>query len=420
MSGSDNVFVYTNVSVFDGSRKSLVIVNNNFERASGIIKRSVPVNIGEGRIITENIADILSENSGKWLLLKEELSGLWFIRNIQELRNNGLNILIDGFGRQIFLNFITQKEEKDGVWGKLAEELNGSGTYDPWAAIAEIRLRPLKNTLNLLVNKNFIKILAEKLRRGRNPGRTSHAASWLYKTGISQLEQQDFENMLLKLSGLAASINDSSRRSDPAVIMEIFRLRLKNAASYRRFPGLFPGSFAKTLNRLFGKSVYDEYLLLSAWLVVSMLLSADADRSPEDTWNLWGLDLWLSEGRLQAYSENASIQPIENYLNIIKSAVSLIPEMEKEYSPDKIMNLMFQNQSFRLSSGVNTWNNTLWFKKENWIGTIRFLLLSTYSNSFGFINRIKTRKKLVSMAKRWSKVYKSSGFKVEKLVDPES
>ncbi len=40
--------------------------------------------------------------------------------------------MIDGYGRQVYMDFRIELETADGIWARLAAELNGRGTPDPW------------------------------------------------------------------------------------------------------------------------------------------------------------------------------------------------------------------------------------------------------------------------------------------------
>ncbi|PIE03911.1 MAG: alpha-amylase, partial [Spirochaetales bacterium] len=84
---NENVFAYSNT---DGQNRVLVLVNNRFERSCGTIHYAFPVNDGNGGQITGSLGDALvpsDRNSSDWVLMREHVSGLWFLRSAGELRS---------------------------------------------------------------------------------------------------------------------------------------------------------------------------------------------------------------------------------------------------------------------------------------------------------------------------------------------
>ncbi|MCK5736482.1 MAG: alpha-amylase, partial [Spirochaetaceae bacterium] len=124
---NENVFAYSNSSV---AGQALVIVNNSFERASGTIHHSASVKISDTETLNQNLDEALGLNPGseeEWLLMRDTVNGLWYLRSTSEIKDRGLMVVIDGFGRQVFMDFRQERETPEGLWGKLAAELAGAG-----------------------------------------------------------------------------------------------------------------------------------------------------------------------------------------------------------------------------------------------------------------------------------------------------
>ncbi|MBT5786224.1 MAG: alpha-amylase, partial [Candidatus Marinimicrobia bacterium] len=89
----ESVFAYTNHS---GTERSLVLVNNSFSSQSGWIKTSTLFNTDptsdQPQLVSEDVIVALSfdvENS-YYVIFQEQVSKLWYIRTVEEIRNQGL------------------------------------------------------------------------------------------------------------------------------------------------------------------------------------------------------------------------------------------------------------------------------------------------------------------------------------------
>ena len=135
---NQNVFAYSNGT---GTEHALVFFNNFWERASGWIKDSSPYveKLADGSKSThhQTVAQALgiTDAEDRFLVMREQGSGLWYVRRSREVHRSGLFIELEGYGKQVFLDI---HEVSGGLFGDLCHHLNGTGVPDLGDAMLEL------------------------------------------------------------------------------------------------------------------------------------------------------------------------------------------------------------------------------------------------------------------------------------------
>ncbi|RLW70679.1 MAG: hypothetical protein B6D68_00525, partial [spirochete symbiont of Stewartia floridana] len=208
----ESVFAYSNA--FKDER-ALIVVNNSYDRAVGSINLAFSSEMPHEKLASALIPEDVDNSS--WLLLKDHVAGLWYIRSAGGLRDTGLTLSIDGFGRQTFLDIHPVPETEDGMWRVLAEELDGAGVPDPYTAMTQLQLRPVKEALTALLPYEMVYKLAESIGKGIDP--------------TALVNKDDMLSALSRLESLGASNTQS-----PAQKMNMILRQLESAAKLWRFP----------------------------------------------------------------------------------------------------------------------------------------------------------------------------------------
>ena len=152
---NENVFAYSNRAWINGlEEKALIFYNNSYYETSGWIKASdpaVPVSASSGKPAGEDgtYRESLSEalaihgESQYFTLLREQNSGLWFIRSSKAICEDGFFVGLKGYETQVYMDVYEVEDDAKGRWARLNNDLNGSGVPDPLAAIKDIFLGEL-------------------------------------------------------------------------------------------------------------------------------------------------------------------------------------------------------------------------------------------------------------------------------------
>ena len=140
---NQNVFAYSNGT---GTEHALVLYNNFWERASGWIKDSAPYveKLADGSKTAhhQTLAQALGleDLDDRFLVLREQGSGLWYVRRSKDIHRSGLYVELEGYGKQVFLDL---HEVGGGLFGALCDQLNGNGVPDLADALQELANRDL-------------------------------------------------------------------------------------------------------------------------------------------------------------------------------------------------------------------------------------------------------------------------------------
>ena len=150
---NENIFAYSNRL---GNETALVIFNNCFEQATGWIKMSVGCR-QNGEIRQSSLSEglNLSHNQNTFVVFRDHASGLEFIRSCQEIAYNGLQVALDGYRYNVFLDFREVQPSKLRPYFRLAAELSGRGTPSIELAALTISLSPLHRIITEALRPQF-------------------------------------------------------------------------------------------------------------------------------------------------------------------------------------------------------------------------------------------------------------------------
>lgn len=156
---NENIFAYSNRA---GNEYSIVFYNNKYERASGWIKQSCEyaVKTGSGdndkKMVSRSLAEGLNlpYRDDYYVIFREHISGLWFIRNCKQIHEQGMFIGLNGFETQVLLDFRCE-QDVDGKLSTLFNFLNGRGIKDLEIAWQELHYKDLYEAFSKLFTKEF-------------------------------------------------------------------------------------------------------------------------------------------------------------------------------------------------------------------------------------------------------------------------
>ena len=155
----ENVFAYSNCS---GDERSLVVYHNRFSDTSGWIKTSSAFkdkNSGELCQVDLRTGLNLPGDRRRYIVFRDQLSGLEYIRNCAEIARKGLFIQLDAYRAHVFTDFRFEIDDGTGIWDQLHSHLNGRGTADIQELRWELPLRPVLQPLREIANPGYFSFL---------------------------------------------------------------------------------------------------------------------------------------------------------------------------------------------------------------------------------------------------------------------
>jgi len=157
---NEDVFAYSNRA---GDERALIVYNNRYADASGVIRESVGFAErgpdGTRSIVRRTLADglALHREHGWFTVYREALSGLEHLRSNRDLVDRGLEVRLGAYGRLVLLDFREVADGAAGQYARLAERLGGRGVPSVEDALRELQLQPVHDALRAVADDDLLR-----------------------------------------------------------------------------------------------------------------------------------------------------------------------------------------------------------------------------------------------------------------------
>ena len=163
---NEDVFAYSNRH---GARASLVLFNNRFAEARGWLRDSVPFAFGnddDKHLLQRTIGEGLGARGGEdgYLILREQIAGLEYLRSSDEVMANGLYVELGAFKYQVFVDIREVRVSDEQPYHLLHGRLAGKGTPSMASALLELRLEPCHQAFTRMLEAGASRALPEYRR----------------------------------------------------------------------------------------------------------------------------------------------------------------------------------------------------------------------------------------------------------------
>ncbi len=173
---NENVFAYSNAQ---GGEHALVVYNNAYARAEGRIRVSCSFaekTEGAKHSRRRSLASAFglrdADKGGRepapgnecFVAMREQRSGLWYLRRSREIAEEGLSIILEGYQSQVFLDIFEIADDARGLYRAVYDGLGGSGTGDLAAAIQDVALKELYAALADFLSPGFLRAFGRRIR----------------------------------------------------------------------------------------------------------------------------------------------------------------------------------------------------------------------------------------------------------------
>jgi len=155
----ENVFAYSNMV---GNERSLVVYHNRFNDTSGWVRISsafMDKSIGALRQADLSEGLNLPVGHNQYLIFRDHLNGLDYIRNCHEIGKKGLFLHLDAYRAHVFLDFQIVEDDAENDWRHVHDHLNGRGVNDIFNLHWELPLQPVLRPLREIANSGYFDFL---------------------------------------------------------------------------------------------------------------------------------------------------------------------------------------------------------------------------------------------------------------------
>jgi len=155
----ENVFAYSNEI---GGERSLVVYHNRYGDTRGRIRLSTAVAHrdaeSERTLVRRSLGDGLSlpENGDDWVVFRDAVADLEYLRSCVELRSEGLYLELGAYRLHCFLDFREVKDNQRDPYRQLAAQLEGRGVPSIDDALGQLVLSPVLDPLRRLLDRSVL------------------------------------------------------------------------------------------------------------------------------------------------------------------------------------------------------------------------------------------------------------------------
>ena len=353
----ENVIAYSNLA---GNERTLVLYNNTIASTSGWIKTSVAYNDksnsdGKPNLRQKSLGEglRLTNAAGYYLIFREHVTGLEYIRESAAIFNQGLFAELRGYQYQLFLDFREIRDNEYHHYEELNKHLAGKGVPSIEDALMDLYLRPVHGAFDALAGESFYKLYS----------------SFVQGESVDTATLAEFEQRWKTFGAEILNFTSAGENDTITVIVKTMRCRLESTLAVNSFrvrhkaPGKrYYAQSAKYLDR--GFADYDVApVVLLLWSVFSVFYDLSEGNGQ------YRSDLNVIEGLRLADRIGCLFQRIgfnDETAARGTQLVSLLCKYQNLLSnPDpESVGRFFADEKTRTFLNVNRYNDVLWFGKE--------------------------------------------------------
>jgi len=435
---NENVFAYSNRS---GNECALILYNNCYEQTSGWIREgavAIPQKGGTYRRDSLCSALGLHGENDCFAVLKEQRSGLWFIRSSKDIAERGLFAALNGYETQVFIDIHEVKDDEQGTWARVHHDLGGKGVYDLNEAKMDIVLGELYYRYNEILKPGIssadLKPLvlqftetAQKFINGagvyapwtRNAAKRDRAAAG----GTAVKAAQKAGKTAAEKNGAEAG---QPKLPPPEKVWDDFVPYLERM---KAVPMVFPENEAKEaapeesplaglayaygslalLKLIVGGNGADAVSLISHWQLDRKLRDAIC-RLGTDKDTAWHSVEIMKTVLVRTGTDAKIVSPAEEKADAEQKAK---PALSKKGIKETAQTILLENYSaddFRRILGVNVFDDIVWFNKEAFERVVQYAPVFAVMET-GDIALVK------NLAEEFRNAEKQAGYRLGGLIE---
>ncbi len=401
---NENVFAFSNRA---GHEAAVVLYNNAYESSSGWVRVSAAFkDKGGGSLRQKDLADALAVSGGqdRFVLLREQRSGLWYIRNSREIREQGYYQQLSGYQCSVYTGIHEVEENQFSHYSRLAERLGGGGVPDIDFALKEMFFEPLFTGFSKVVNPGNIDLVRETIL-GNPSGRES----------LEEVLWKPFRDFLESTGGYLETEIDIDEVLESLAERFSAVLALASLAAEPR-SGTSSGG-GKALRELqSGLMKYrDSVTALMLWLLLEDIYAEVA----EDEDGVWIVQKQISRCLSEVYDPYRAGRA-ERLCAVLFDFADWYER--EEFTPRELLS----DKAAREFMGVNAHEGVLWFNKEGFEQLLFFLAAAAvvrsarkiYVENNGEMRPLEAEAVLIfDRIGGWTDAGRKAGYRVEEFIE---
>jgi len=416
---NEDVYAYSN---FHNGERGLVVYHNKFKDTAGWVRTSVgfSVKVGEERQVQQRSLFEglkLSEEENTYLIFRDHITQLEYIRSNRELQEKGLFLILNAYKYYVFIDFYEVRDDAQGSYRQLHDYLNGQGVPNIDEAKKELLLRPVQEPFRQIANRGYFNYLLKS--EVTNPdGEIS--------TALLDEAGQKLKNLF---DGIAYTFHFNHNRE---VILDDLGRKLQTVLSLNKliasFSGLKTRNFQRALKKIQASLHLDHdqrMAVLFGWAFTSRL----GELTGEDDWQEISYT-WLNEWQFNKILANVfreftgaddfQVTKMINMVNILTREGKLNEEIKQKHLRE-ILEARLSDPLLQRYLGVNRYQGILWYNKEAfeeylwWLTTVNVIEILTHEEQPS--HQVKKIAEIYKIIKKLEEADKTSNYQVDELLD---
>jgi len=410
---NENVFAFSNK--FEGER-ALVTYNNKFENAKGWIKTSSAYavkseNGTNQHLVQKSLGEGLAihREENYYTIFRDHINGLEYIRNNNQLCEQGLYVELDAFKYQVFLDF---REVQDNEWfhyGQVNAYLDGRGVPSIDETLKEMIFRPIHHKFEQLMNTETIRRLKENIT---DPTKKKIDSNLL----------DEIENNYLAL--LEEVKNHSSQKTEAKELAQQLRLKFEKLVDVKSLQSISKTEPIKKASKFLNAFIKDEdkfWEILMSWLLTHELGNVADEVDFQDLSRSW-IDEWLLGKIMNSVFQEIGLNESQSWqalmmVKILCSSQNWFKDIADKKRPlYQLLNTLLEDPLVQQYLQVNRYQDVLWFNKESYESLVGWLFgIGTLDCLVQENNKLIG--KVFSSIQALLEIGDDSGYRVDRLLE---
>lgn len=346
----ESVFAFVNGS---GRERTLVLVNNRYERAGGRISTSCPKlkKYGDERKVeTTTLAQNLglSYGSNNFVLMDSFIDGLTYIIPSMNMFE-GYSFSLNGYESKVYWN-IREIEDTDGYIRRLYEEYGNGGIRNIDKAISLMKLEPVYKAIEALRRSSTLALI-RKIVNGKGEKEDERELLLILAEAYSML----YESYPSMEEATKGQLGLAPKDVDPHPVIKFIRFLGK--AFGPKGPKLFPSW-----------SSLDSSLPLMIAASLSLIPFTEDNNSPKSlmkTSDRLMLSEFFHEELDRLCLDDNRKRELMHYAALFVSGTMLLRDEMEDATPIEMLSCLLNDDSVMNLTKCNEYQGVVWYNKEN-------------------------------------------------------
>jgi len=416
---NEDVFAYSNRS---GNERSLVLYNNKFSNTKGWIHTSVAYTDktggeSDGQLVQENLGQGLNlrNDSRYYTIFRDLITDLEYIRNSQELYEDGLYVELGAFKYHVFIEF-REVEDTSGMYSEIHQYLDGRGVPSIEEALQETLLKPVHDASDELLSAGTFHRFMDVVEAGSAQKR---------ETFLEEIDQplHRFLHAIQEFTGAQGNaetvLRDIQHTLDAVMQLPDFE------PAAEKIPSTLNQNLHDWKEHLEGDAASVYWCTLYLWVIFRDLGNLAVTDHPAEQSRSWIDELHLGKivtALLHSLEfDDETVSRIEDELKFLVAHQHWFDrDLSFDHPAYRITRDLLQDRIVREYLRINRYKETLWFGKEPferfcfWLRTLAVVAYQTTEEADRDIEFLAGSDEIVETLENASE---SSNYRIERLLE---